>query len=44
MRLSLSKLGGNNTIESDVAEDAKLAEFGYEQGTAVSVIVARARP
>jgi hypothetical protein len=34
MQLSLSKAGGHTTIEQSVTEDAKLAKFGYEQGTA----------
>ena len=33
MRLSFSKPGGNNIMAQNVAEDAKLAELGYEQGT-----------
>jgi hypothetical protein len=37
MRSSVSKSGGHNTIEQDVTEDAKLAELGYEQGTAIAI-------
>ena len=29
----MSKCGGNNVIDETVAEDAKLADLGYEQGT-----------
>jgi hypothetical protein len=37
MRVSGSKAGGHGTIEQDVTEDAKLAELGYEPGTAIAI-------